>query len=307
MKSKNLNPYLRRKKKKKKPVKILSWHQKQAIIAKARNKRNFDFVIDWPRVEVSDKTIKRIAEFMKLSEEEAFDRAMDILECHDQFRTNTRWIYREHLKKKFRGNWIHAAWHSFENVQIGIENNRWTRIYYSEEYVYLPEELKQEIYLAEDGRCEECGQAMHYRVAHFKKRNWTIFGEKDNIMLVCYCCAHGRSNMLLSPNLIILDDNMEFLRKGLNMKSIEEVKDFIRSNLKYAVHTNTYNPNKKDRGRPLKLKMRGQYWLPGIGRCRLQYRYGENGKEFTLQFTECAKEPKLHIQPQKCSRNLRSH
>lgn len=294
-----------KKKKKSKPVKVLHWIKRQSLIARRRKPRNFEFEIDWPRVEVADKTVNRLAKFMDISEEQAFDVALDILESNESFRIDAKWIYREYLKNKFRGEWIHLQWHTFENLQIGIENNRWTRVNFSDTNLYLPETLKQEIYNAEDGRCEQCGQAMHFRVSFFAKRNWTVFNDPDNFKLLCYCCAKNRNNMLLNPGLILLDRNMEYLRRKLGMNSVEEAKTFIRSNLQYAVHTNTFNPNKQANRKQVKdYKIRGQYWLPGIGRCRLQYRYGNQGKEFTLEFTEIARDPKLVIQPQSRTRGF---
>lgn len=275
------------------------------LIARRRTPKNDDFVIDWHKVEVTDKVLKRLAEYMELTDDEAFDRSLDILECSAEFRVDVRWTYRELLKKRFRGNWVHAQWNTFENLQIGVENNRWTRLFYSNKYVYLPETLKQEIYSAEDGRCELCGQAMHFRVAHFVKRDWTAFGRPENIALACYCCASNRKNVLFHPDLIIMDDNMEYLREGMGKSSIEEVKDFLKQSFRYAVHTNTFSPY-KPKGRAPQVraaKMRGQYWLPGIGRFRLVYEDQET-RVFKVQFTEVAKAPALRIQPQKSSRGL---
>ncbi|MEK4983604.1 hypothetical protein [Bacillus sp. FSL K6-6540] len=294
-----------RKKKAVKKPKVMHWTKRQAAIAARRAPRNFNFEIDWPRVEVTDKTLERISGYMGLDEDEAFDRALEILEHHDDFRVDARWIYREYLKKRFRGNWIHLQWHTYENLQIGIENNRWTRIIYSDRHAYFPDEVQQYVYAAEDGRCEECGQAMHIRTAQFVKRDWNVFGDRDNIKLLCYCCKNGRKNMLLNPNLIILDRNMDYLTERLGFESKDQTISFLRENLKYAVHTNTFNPNKqKNRTQVKDKKIRGQYWLPGIGRCRLQVRYQDGKREYTLEFTECAKDPKLIIKPQERSRNL---
>lgn len=292
------------KKKVKKP-KVLHWIKRQSLIARSRKQRDYNFEIDWPRVEIVDKTISRLAILLGKNEEEAFDLAVEILESNQHFRVDARWIYREYMKNRFRGEWIHLQWHTFENLQIGIENNRWTRVNFSDKDLFLQESLKQEIYDAEDGRCEECGQPMHFRVSYYGKRDWTVFNNSDNIKLLCYCCAKGRKNMLLNPRLILLDRNMDYLSQKLDLESIEEAKEFIRKNLKHAVHTNTFNPNKQSNRKQVKdLKIRGQYWLPGIGRCRLQYRYGENGKEFTLEFTEIARNPELVVLPQAKTRGL---
>lgn len=300
------NKFPKHKKKKKKQVAPtkLPWIKRQAKISRVRKPKNENFEIDWPRVEVSDKTLLQLAKHMNCSEEEAFDRALDILEQHENFRIDNRMIYRERLKEKFRGEWIHLQWHTYENVQIGIENNRWTRVNFSDEVVYVPDHLAQQIYNAEDGRCEECGQAMHFRTAHFGKRDPGIFGDLDNIKLLCYACRHGRSNALLHPDLLILDRNMDYLRERMGFSNIEELKTFLKDNLKYAVHTNTFNPNKQANRKQVKAGIRGQYWLPGIGRARLKYKFIDNKKRLVLEFVECAANPKLKIQPQKRSRNI---
>ncbi|MEK5061073.1 hypothetical protein BK126_26520 [Paenibacillus sp. FSL H7-0326] len=300
------NRFKKTKKKKKKPQKKLHWIVEQSKIAMRRKPRNFDFTVDWPRVEVTDKTLSRIANVMNLDEDDAFDRAFDILEEHEQFRIDARWIYREYLKRRFRGEWIHIQWHTYENIQIGIENNRWTRLNFNTDSLYLSEEVKQEVYNAEDGRCEACGQAMHFRVAQFVKRDWTIFNDTENIKLLCYPCKAGRRNVLFSPHLVILDRNIDYLRVKMKMEDNDEVKQFIKENLKYAVHTNTFNPNKQQNRKQVKdLKLRGQYWLPGIGRFRLQVHYIDKRKGYAIQFVECAKNPSLNIQPQKHTRGLK--
>ncbi|NEZ44361.1 hypothetical protein [Paenibacillus alvei] len=295
---------------KKKSTKILkpkTLHpvKEQSRIARRRNAREFEFVVDWKRVEVADKVVVKLAQFLNIDEDEAFDRALDILENHNDFRVDSKLIFRSYLKKRFRGDWIHLQWHTFENIQIGIENNRWTRIGYSDTHVFITESTKQKVYDFEDGRCEQCGQPMHFRTAHYTKRDWKIFNDLDNIKLVCYCCYSGRSNMLLNPKLVILDRNMDYLMERMNFQTIEETKAFIKKNLKHAVHTNTFNPSKHSNRKQVKdMKIRGQYWLPGIGRCRLQFRKGQQGREFTLEFTECAKNPKLVVRPQMKSRQL---
>jgi hypothetical protein len=290
----------------KKP-KVLHWVKQQSLIARRRKPRDFDFQIDWLRVEVADQTLRELSRKMDIDEDDAFDKALDILEHHEEFRFDARWIYREYLKKKFRGEWVHLQWMTFENLQIGIENNRWNRVSYNESKLYLPDEVKQAIYAAEDGRCETCGQAMHFRVSYYLKRDWSIFRDPDNIKLQCYACAHGRQNMLLYPGLVIKDRNMDYLMERMGMDSAQDVKDYLRQSLKYAVHTNTFNPNKQQNRKQVKdMKILGQYWLPGIGRFRLQWHPGnDRRKVYTVEFVECARDPQLRIKEQSNTRSIK--
>lgn len=117
--------------------------------------------------------------------------------------------------------------------------------------------VKQQVWLAEDGRCQVCGRAMDKRVAHVRLYNPSAGVTMDNAFLLCPVCVRHRQSPVPVARLkgTIAADLAAVLNRDRAYTA-----EWLREQLEqYGVLVSAH-------GKQL------DYWLPGIGRFRCRKR-----------------------------------
>lgn len=117
--------------------------------------------------------------------------------------------------------------------------------------------VKQQVWLAEDGRCQVCGRAMDQRVAQARLYEPRAGVTMDNAFLLCpVCVRHRRSPVPLARLKGVLAAEIAGALELDRVAAAEWLRDHLE---RYGVVVSAH-------GTQL------DYWLPGIGRFRCRKR-----------------------------------
>jgi hypothetical protein len=225
---------------------------------------------EWNKVQIQDGALKAASEMNKISEDDAFDLLLELLEnAHFAVYKGTDpegiEIYR------LENDYLYIQGTSFINYSMRTNYSR---------------KLRQQLHMAEDGRCEKCGLPMDKVVVSVKRRDLSVFNDFNNYILLCPDCNRGKSNPL---------DHAEFVKKTIAQYqqtrniSLEDAHNELmvtRSNLVLIYIA------KKDLYR--------LYWAPGLGIFNL------NNKCLYLNRHIESPKPVLERRPQARSRRWNS-
>ena len=220
----------------------------------------------WNKVQISDKAIQTAAQMNGISEEEAFDRLLELLE-------NAHFA-------KFKGIDQGAELYRLENEYLYVKEqilvNYSRRKYYSKK-------LRRELHFAEDGRCEICGRPMDKQAVRVQRKDKTIFNDFNNYILLCPDCDEGRPDRLHAAS--FTKNTVVKYQEARNISFEDAQKELL------ATKNNLVLLKVKD-------KYKRFYWGPKLGIFIL------NSRTNTLRLFKINRSPApvLEIRPQKRSR-----
>lgn len=192
---------------------------------------------EWNKVKISDEAIRIAAETNNISQDDAFDRLLELLEIG------------EHAIFKGVENGIDK--YRLENEYLFVKDQ--VLVSYSQRHNYSFR-LRSELHYAEDGRCEKCGRPMDKQAVMVQRKDETVFNDFNNYVLVCPDCNQGKPDRLIKAT--FHESAIVAYQEARNI-SLEQAKEELDSSKNNFV---LLLPKKKKDW---------VYWGPRIGQFRL--------------------------------------
>lgn len=131
-------------------------------------------MIPWNKLHISDEAIQSAAEWNGITDDEAFDLLLALLECAHH--------------AKFRGSDRGLELYRIENEYLYVKDM--TLIRYGRRK-YYSRQLREQLHEAEDGCCEGCGRRMTNNVVRVKRFDKNVYHDFNNYILLCPDCEQG--------------------------------------------------------------------------------------------------------------------
>lgn len=220
---------------------------------------------DWNKIHISDEAINITSQLNDLSEEDAFDHLLHLLENANS--------------AKFKGeDECGVKIYRLENEYLYVKEQQ--LINYSRRNNYS-KKIRLEVHAAEDGRCEQCGRPMHKWVIRIRRKDQEIFNEFNNYVLLCPDCDQNSEDPLIHAQIEHASLISYQAARGVSFEDAYKELRVTKDNL---VLISLQKENSR------------LYWAPGLGRFILQ------NNILKLDYLEDSPMPVLQRKPQARSR-----